>query len=208
MSQYSGYGNPYYGNFYYSYDNQTPYYGYSQPDYVTGHAEGSGSSNHFIEYFQPPHGYPRLFLNKKTLKAHTCKTMQENEYQVPKTTFPSVSYRIKGKERQSQNFGQSPHSGIQSLKGKEMQYQDFEEKRQTPLQDSEDIETDENKILNPEVPTTSPRRSGLRYEGLLKQHPLRDFDTVGERKQWAQDWAWVQVLLVSEELQTNRNLYL
>ncbi|CAH7686782.1 hypothetical protein PPACK8108_LOCUS21475 [Phakopsora pachyrhizi] len=34
MSQYGGYGNPYYGGYYYPYDNQTPYYGYGQPDYV------------------------------------------------------------------------------------------------------------------------------------------------------------------------------
>ncbi|KAI8447905.1 hypothetical protein BY996DRAFT_6499781 [Phakopsora pachyrhizi] len=126
-------------------------------------------------------------------------SMQENEYQVPTTTFPSGSYSIKGKERQSQDFGQSPHSGIQSLKGKERQYQDFDEsvdgdksrEKQTPLQDYEEIETDEDKILNPE------------------QHLLRDFDTVGELKQWAQDWAWSEGFTMSmKNLKTNRNVYL
>ncbi|CAH7673889.1 hypothetical protein PPACK8108_LOCUS8791, partial [Phakopsora pachyrhizi] len=93
------------------------------------------------------------------VKAHTCKTMQELmmiteiffvpeiEYQVPTTTFPSGSYSIKGKQRQSQDFGQSPHSEIPSFKGKERQYQDFEESldgdkskdKQTPLQGYEDI---------------------------------------------------------------------
>ncbi|CAH7681801.1 hypothetical protein PPACK8108_LOCUS14451 [Phakopsora pachyrhizi] len=130
-------------------------------------------------------------------------SMQENEYQVPTTTFPSGSYSIKGKERQSQDFGQSPHSGIQSLKGKERQYQDFDEsvdgdksrEKQTPLQDYEEIETDEDKILNPEGP--------------LKQHLLRDFDTVGELKQWAQDWAWSEGFTMSmKNLKTNRNVYL
>ncbi|CAH7672279.1 hypothetical protein PPACK8108_LOCUS7088 [Phakopsora pachyrhizi] len=36
MSQYGGYGNPYYGGYYYPYDNQSPYFGYHQPDFVTG----------------------------------------------------------------------------------------------------------------------------------------------------------------------------
>ncbi|CAH7688922.1 hypothetical protein PPACK8108_LOCUS23964 [Phakopsora pachyrhizi] len=31
MSQYGAYGNPYYGGYYYPYDNQTPYYGYEIP---------------------------------------------------------------------------------------------------------------------------------------------------------------------------------
>ncbi|KAI8447036.1 hypothetical protein BY996DRAFT_6568211 [Phakopsora pachyrhizi] len=35
-------------------DKQTPYYGYGQPDYVTGHAKGSGSSIHNINDFQSP----------------------------------------------------------------------------------------------------------------------------------------------------------
>ncbi|KAI8456705.1 hypothetical protein BY996DRAFT_6585888 [Phakopsora pachyrhizi] len=61
MSQYSVFFNPYYGGYYYPYDNQTPYYGYGQPDYVTGHAECSGSIIHNIDYIQPPHGYPRLY---------------------------------------------------------------------------------------------------------------------------------------------------
>ncbi|KAI8448150.1 hypothetical protein BY996DRAFT_6444614 [Phakopsora pachyrhizi] len=64
------------------------------------------------------------------------------------------------------NSGQHSQAEIDGDKSKE---------KQTPLQDYEEIETDEDKILNPEVPKTSPRRSGLRYEGLLKQHPLRDF---------------------------------
>ncbi|CAH7689792.1 hypothetical protein PPACK8108_LOCUS24932 [Phakopsora pachyrhizi] len=161
LDQYGGYGNPYYGGYYYPYDKQTPYYGYGKPDYVTGHTEGSGLSFHNIEDFQPPHGYPRIYPKHQS------------------------------KERHSQDFGQSPHSGIQSLKGKERQYQDFEESfdgdkirdKQTQLQDYEEIETDEDKILNPEIPATSPRPLRLRYEGLLKQHPLRDFDTVGELKQ-------------------------
>ncbi|CAH7674751.1 hypothetical protein PPACK8108_LOCUS9683 [Phakopsora pachyrhizi] len=227
MSQYGGYGNPYYGG-YYTYDNQTPFYGYGQPDYVTGHAEGSGSSFHNFEDNQPPHGYPRIYPEYQSqydfnpsrstpqssyLQDHARSDddhrnflVPEIEYQVPTTSFPSSSYSIKGKERQSQNFGQSPHSEIQSFKGKERQYQDFEEsldgdkskERQTPLQGYEEIETDEDKILNPEIPATSPRRSGLRYEGLLKEHPLRDFDTVGELKQWAQDWAWSQGQQISK----------
>ncbi|KAI8460207.1 hypothetical protein BY996DRAFT_6613007 [Phakopsora pachyrhizi] len=61
MSQYGGYGNPYYGGYYYPYDNQTPYYGYGQPDYVSGHAEGSGASLHNFEDIQPPHGYTRIY---------------------------------------------------------------------------------------------------------------------------------------------------
>ncbi|CAH7682460.1 hypothetical protein PPACK8108_LOCUS15389 [Phakopsora pachyrhizi] len=61
MSQHSGYGNPYYREDYYPHDNQTPYYVYGQPDYVTGHQEGSGSSIHKNKKFLPPHGYPRIF---------------------------------------------------------------------------------------------------------------------------------------------------
>ncbi|CAH7688357.1 hypothetical protein PPACK8108_LOCUS23311 [Phakopsora pachyrhizi] len=178
-----GYGNPYYGGYYYPYDSQTPCYGFGQPDYVTGHAEGSGSSFHKIEDFQPHHGYPRIYPeyqspydfnpSRSTPQSSYMQTMQEAQT----TTFPNGSYSIKGKERQSQDFGQSPHSGIKSLKGKERQYQDFLEsldgdkskEKQTPLQDYEEIETDKDKILNPEVPATSPRRSGLRYEELLKQ---------------------------------------
>ncbi|KAI8458723.1 hypothetical protein BY996DRAFT_6500205 [Phakopsora pachyrhizi] len=154
MSQYSGYGNPYYGGYYYPYDNQTPYYGYDQPKYVTGHAEGSGSSFHKIEDFQPPHEYPRIYPDYQSpydinpsrstpqssyMQDHAISDdnhrnflVPENEYQVPTTTFLSGSYSIKGKERQSQDFGQSPHSGIQSLKGKERQYQDFEESLDEP----------------------------------------------------------------------------
>ncbi|CAH7687125.1 hypothetical protein PPACK8108_LOCUS21865 [Phakopsora pachyrhizi] len=148
---------------------------------------GSGSSIHNIEDFQPPHGFPRIFSvyqspydinpsrstpqssdmqdHARSNDDHRNFLLPENEYQVPTTTFPSGSYSIKGKERQSQDFGQSPHSGIQSLKGKERQYQDFEEsldgdkskEKQTPLPDYEEIETDEDKILSPEVPTSSPR---------------------------------------------------
>ncbi|CAH7685299.1 hypothetical protein PPACK8108_LOCUS19795 [Phakopsora pachyrhizi] len=148
---------------------------------------------------------------------HRNFLVPENEYQVPTNKFPAASYSIKGKEGQSHDFGQSPCSGIQSLKGKERQYQEFEESyygdksrdKQTPLQDYEEIETDEDKILNPEVPITSPRRSGLGYEGLLKQHPLRDFDTVGELKQWAQDWAWSQGFALSvKSSKPNKNVYL
>ncbi|CAH7688243.1 hypothetical protein PPACK8108_LOCUS23179 [Phakopsora pachyrhizi] len=61
ISQYDGYGNPYYGGYYYPYDNQTPYYGYGQPDCVTGHAEVSGSSFQNFEDIHPPHGYPRIY---------------------------------------------------------------------------------------------------------------------------------------------------
>ncbi|CAH7690896.1 hypothetical protein PPACK8108_LOCUS26360 [Phakopsora pachyrhizi] len=61
MSQNGGYGNPYYGGYYYPNDNQTPYYRYGQPDYFTGHVEGSGSSFHNIKDFQPPHGYLRIY---------------------------------------------------------------------------------------------------------------------------------------------------
>ncbi|CAH7688988.1 hypothetical protein PPACK8108_LOCUS24039 [Phakopsora pachyrhizi] len=87
MSQYGGYGNPYFGSYYYPNDNQTPSYGYGQSDYVTGHAEGSGSSFHNFEDFQPPMDTQEYILNTKVnmisthqeaiLKAHTCKTMQE-----------------------------------------------------------------------------------------------------------------------------------
>ncbi|CAH7690579.1 hypothetical protein PPACK8108_LOCUS25968 [Phakopsora pachyrhizi] len=72
----------------------------------------------------------------------------EDGDEAPTTTFPSGDYSIKGKERQSQDFGQSPHSEIQSFKGNERQYQDFEEsfdgdkskEKQTPLQGYEEIE--------------------------------------------------------------------
>ncbi|CAH7685670.1 hypothetical protein PPACK8108_LOCUS20241 [Phakopsora pachyrhizi] len=173
MSQYFGYGNPYYGGYYYPYGSQPPYYGYGQPDYVTGH---------------PPHGHPRIYPEYQSpydinpsrstpqssyMQDHARSNDDHRNFLVPENEY---------QERQSQDFGQSPHSGIQSLKGKERQYQEFEEihdgdksrDKQIPLQDYEEIETDEDKILNPEVPTTSPRRSELRYEGLLKQHPLRD----------------------------------
>ncbi|CAH7684594.1 hypothetical protein PPACK8108_LOCUS18867 [Phakopsora pachyrhizi] len=107
MSQYGGYGNPYYGGYYYPYDNQTPCYEYGQPDYVTGHAEGSGSSFHNIEDFQPPHGYPRIYPeyqnHARSDDDHQNFLVPEKEYQVPTTTFPSGSYSIKGKERQSQD---------------------------------------------------------------------------------------------------------
>ncbi|CAH7690414.1 hypothetical protein PPACK8108_LOCUS25760 [Phakopsora pachyrhizi] len=115
--------------------------------------------------------------NARSDDDHRNILVPENEYQVPTTTIPT-------------DFVQSAHSGIQSLKGKERQYREFEEsldgdkirEKQTLLQDYEKIETDEDKILNPKVPTTSPRRSGLRYKWMLKQHPLKDFDTVGELK--------------------------
>ncbi|CAH7666925.1 expressed protein, partial [Phakopsora pachyrhizi] len=153
---------------YYPYDNQTPYYGYGQPEYVTGHAEGSGSSFHNFEDNLPPHGYPRIYpeyqnpydVNPSRSSPQSSYTQDhvrsdddhrnfldpENEYQVPTTTFPSGSYSFKGKERQSQDFGQSPHSDIQSFR-KERQYQDFEEsldgdkskEKHTPLQGYEDI---------------------------------------------------------------------
>ncbi|CAH7677468.1 hypothetical protein PPACK8108_LOCUS12621 [Phakopsora pachyrhizi] len=123
MSQYGGYGNPYYGGYYYPYDNQTPFYGYGQPDYVTGHAEGSGSSFHNFEDNLPPHGYPRVHPeyqspydvnpSRSTPQSsymqdharsdddHRNFLVPENEYQVSTTTFPSGSCSIKGKERQS-----------------------------------------------------------------------------------------------------------
>ncbi|KAI8455233.1 hypothetical protein BY996DRAFT_6458610 [Phakopsora pachyrhizi] len=105
MSQYGGYGNPYY-------DNQTPYYGYGQPEYVTGHAEGSGSSFHNIEDFQPRHGYPGIYPEYQSPydinldDDHRKFLVPENEYQVPTTTFPYGSYNIKDKERQFHDFGQ------------------------------------------------------------------------------------------------------
>ncbi|CAH7690509.1 hypothetical protein PPACK8108_LOCUS25877 [Phakopsora pachyrhizi] len=124
MSQYGGYGNPYYGGYYCPYDNQTP-------DYVTGHTEGSGSSFLNIEDLQSPHGYPRIYPDyqnhARSDDDHRNFLVSENEYQVPTTKFNSDSYSIKGRKRQSQDFNQSPHPGIQSLKGKERQYQDFEE---------------------------------------------------------------------------------
>ncbi|CAH7673617.1 hypothetical protein PPACK8108_LOCUS8499 [Phakopsora pachyrhizi] len=126
MSQYGGYGNPYYGGYYYPYDKQTPFYGYGQPDYVTGHAEGSGSSFHNFEDNLPPHGYPRVHPeyqspydvnpSRSTPQSsymqdharsdddHRNFLVPEIEYQVPTTTFPSGSYSIKGKQRQSQEF--------------------------------------------------------------------------------------------------------
>ncbi|CAH7670788.1 hypothetical protein PPACK8108_LOCUS5523 [Phakopsora pachyrhizi] len=166
------------------------YYGYGQPDYVTGHAEGSGSSIHNIDEFQPPHGYPRIYPDYQSphdiyQSRSTPQGSYMQEYgRSSNNNFSPDSYRIKGKERQSQDFGQSLDSGIKSLKGKERQYQDFEE--------SLDGETDEDKILNPEVPKTSPRRSGLGYEGLLKKLPMKYFDTVGDLTQWAQNWDWSQ----------------
>ncbi|CAH7682441.1 hypothetical protein PPACK8108_LOCUS15343 [Phakopsora pachyrhizi] len=190
MSQYGGYGNPYYGDsaktsrqsgrgtahlsdkcalFFhgdYPYDNQTPYYVYVQPDYVTGHAEGSGSSIHNIDKFQPPHGYPRIYPEYQSLyDISPSKSTPQSSYMQDHARSDD-DHRNK---RQSQDFVQSPHSEIQSLKGKERQYQDFKESldydksriKQTPLEDYEEIETDEDKILNPEVPTASPRRSGI-----------------------------------------------
>ncbi|KAI8449628.1 hypothetical protein BY996DRAFT_6487336 [Phakopsora pachyrhizi] len=116
MSQYGGYGNPYYGGYYYPYDKQTPYYGYGQPDYVTCHAEGSGSSFTNFEDNQPPHGYPRInpeyqspYDVNPSRSTPQSSYMQdharsdddhrnfldpENEYLVPETTFPSGSYSI------------------------------------------------------------------------------------------------------------------
>ncbi|CAH7673821.1 hypothetical protein PPACK8108_LOCUS8718 [Phakopsora pachyrhizi] len=85
---------------------------------------------------KPPHGYPRIYpeyqnqynvnLSRSTPQSsymqdharsdddHRNFLAPENEYQVPTTTFPSGSYSIKDKERQSQDFVQS----------KERQYQD------------------------------------------------------------------------------------
>ncbi|CAH7688053.1 hypothetical protein PPACK8108_LOCUS22955 [Phakopsora pachyrhizi] len=214
MSKYGGYCNPYYG-------------------------ESSGSSFQNIEDFQPPHRYPRIYPkyqspydinpSRSTPQSsymqdharsdddHRNFLVPENEYQVPTTTFTFCSYSIKCNKGQSQDFGQSPQSVNQSLKAKEGQYQDFEKSldgdksrdKQIPLKDYEEIETDEDKILNPEVPTTSQRRSGVRYEGLLKQHPLRYFDAVGELKRWAQDWAWSQGFALSvKSSKPNRNVYL
>ncbi|CAH7689805.1 hypothetical protein PPACK8108_LOCUS24949 [Phakopsora pachyrhizi] len=249
MSQYGGYGNPYYGGYYYPYDNQTTYYCYGHPDYVTGHAEGSGSSFHNFEDNLPPHGYPRIYpeyqslleddhfdlrldlrMSKRIGKDEVVR--KDNEIRrlnntawlmrrIPQSSymqdharsdddhrnflfqrmntrsqqqhFPLAATASKAREGSLKDFGQSPHSQIQIFKGKERHYQDLK-KKQAPLQGYEEIETDEDKILNPEIPATSPRRSDLRYEGLLKQHPLRDFDTVGELKQWAQDWSWSQGL--------------
>ncbi|KAI8459638.1 hypothetical protein BY996DRAFT_6567500 [Phakopsora pachyrhizi] len=75
--------------------------------------------------------------------------------------------------------------------------------------EEEDNDANEDKILNLEVPKTSPRKSGLRYKGLLKQYPLRDFDTVGELKHWAQDWAWSQGFALSvKSSKPNGNVYL
>ncbi|CAH7687935.1 hypothetical protein PPACK8108_LOCUS22802 [Phakopsora pachyrhizi] len=107
--------------------------------------------------------------------------LQLNEYQVPTTTIPPGSYSLKGNKRQSQDFVQSPHL-----------YADYSKERQISLQHYEDIETDEDKILNAKLPTTSQMSSGIRYEGLLKKHPMKEFDTVGELKQWAKDCAWSQ----------------
>ncbi|KAI8448892.1 hypothetical protein BY996DRAFT_8413523 [Phakopsora pachyrhizi] len=136
----------------------------------------------------PPHGYPRRYpeyqnpydINPSRSTPQSSYIQEhersdddnrnflvpEKEYQVSTTTIAPGSYRIKGKEMQSQDFGQSHQSGIQNLKGKERKYQDNTLKKQIPMQDYEEIETDEDKILNPEVPTTSPWSSELRYEGL------------------------------------------
>ncbi|CAH7677511.1 hypothetical protein PPACK8108_LOCUS12677 [Phakopsora pachyrhizi] len=214
MSQYGRYGNPYYGGYYYPNDNQTPYYGYSQSNLNMLLAMPSGSIVHNFEDFQPPDGYPRIYPeyqspydvnpSRSTPQSsymqdharsdydHRNFLVPENDYQVPTTKFLSGSYSIKGKERRSQDFDQSAHSGIQSLKGKERQYQDFEEsldgdkskEKQAELQDYEEIETDKVKILNPEVPATSPRR---------------DFDTVA----WSQGFA-----LSVKSSKPNQNVYL
>ncbi|KAI8452213.1 hypothetical protein BY996DRAFT_6623254 [Phakopsora pachyrhizi] len=118
---------------------------------------------------------------------HRNFLLPKNGYQDPTASIPPGSYSTKGKESQSQDLSQSPHSGIQTLKSKERQYQNFEE--------SLDGDKNEDKILNPEVSTTSPRRSGLRYEGLLMKRQPKDFDTVG-------------LMLTVKSSKPNRNVYL
>ncbi|CAH7686614.1 hypothetical protein PPACK8108_LOCUS21291 [Phakopsora pachyrhizi] len=132
--------------------------------------KGSDSSLHNFEDFQPPHGYPRIYPehqspydinpSRSTPQSsymedharsdddHRNFLVPENEYQVPTTTFPSGSCSIKGKERQLQDFGQSTHSGDQEFE--ESHDGDKSRGKQTPLQDYEEKETDEDKILNPE----------------------------------------------------------
>ncbi|CAH7687174.1 hypothetical protein PPACK8108_LOCUS21913 [Phakopsora pachyrhizi] len=165
MSQYIVYGDPYHGGYYYPYDKQTSYYSYGQPNYITGHAQ-----KYILTKKKNPYdiNQSRSTSQSSYMQEHGRK----NEYQFQTTTFLPASCSIKVKEGQSQEFGQIPHS-----------YQDFEESHdgdkseesQTPLQDFEEIETDEDKILNPKVSTTSTRRSGIRYEGLLIKNPMKDF---------------------------------
>ncbi|CAH7685207.1 hypothetical protein PPACK8108_LOCUS19692 [Phakopsora pachyrhizi] len=165
MSQYCGYGNPYYGGYYCPYDSQTPYYGYGQPDYVTGHAEGSGSSFHNFEDNLPPHGYPRIYPEYQSpYDINPSRSTPQSSYMQDhaRSDDDHRNFLVPENEYQSQDFVQSPHSEVQSFKGKERQYQDFEKSFDG------DKKTDEDKILNPEFPATSPSRSGLRYEGLLK----------------------------------------
>ncbi|CAH7687105.1 hypothetical protein PPACK8108_LOCUS21842 [Phakopsora pachyrhizi] len=106
---------------------------------------------------------------------------------VKTTTTPPGSYSIKGKERHLKTL---------------FKYQDFEEsldgnkikERQTPLQDYEDIEADEDKVLI--------LKSGLKYEGILKSCHIKDFDA-------AQDWPWSQGFdLTVNSSKPNRNVYL
>ncbi|CAH7683787.1 hypothetical protein PPACK8108_LOCUS17514 [Phakopsora pachyrhizi] len=159
MSQYSGYGNPYYNGYYYPYDNQTPFYGYANLTMLLDMQKVLVQVFITLMNFSPLIDTQEYIMSTKILiistnqethhKAHTCKNMEE-------------AMMITENFLQSQDFGQSPHSG----RGKERQ--------QTPLQDFEEIETDEDKILNPEVPRNHKG-------GLLKQHPLKDFDIIAER---------------------------
>ncbi|CAH7689302.1 hypothetical protein PPACK8108_LOCUS24353 [Phakopsora pachyrhizi] len=150
-----------------------------------------------LDMQKPTNGYPRLcpeYQNpydihpsrttpqssymqehKRSNDYHRNFLVAQNEYQFLKTTISPCSYSIKGKELQ--------------LKGKERQYQNFEE----------------DKTLNPEVPTATLRRSGLKYEVLMKKNPLKDFDTIGKLKHWA--WSQGFALTVKSS-KPNRNVYL
>ncbi|CAH7666550.1 hypothetical protein PPACK8108_LOCUS905, partial [Phakopsora pachyrhizi] len=93
---------------------QTPYYGYGQPDYVTGHAEDN----------LPPHGYPRIYPEYQSpydinpsrstpqssyMQDH-ARSDDDQKFPCPNNNISLWQLRIKGKDRQSQDFGQSPHS--------------------------------------------------------------------------------------------------
>ncbi|CAH7670698.1 hypothetical protein PPACK8108_LOCUS5421 [Phakopsora pachyrhizi] len=149
-----------------------------------------------------------LIHQEALLKAHTCKTMQE----VMMTTEISLFQRLNTRSQQ-QHFplaataSKASKGSLKTLvKVPTLKSKGLKERRGS-IKTLKKVLMD--KILNPEIPATSPRTSGLRYEGLLKQHPLRDFDIVGELKQWAQDWAWSQGFALSvKSSKPNRNVYL
>ncbi|CAH7670544.1 hypothetical protein PPACK8108_LOCUS5270 [Phakopsora pachyrhizi] len=177
MSHYIVYGNPYYGGYYYPYDNQTPYYRYAQPAYVTGQAEGLGSIFHNFEDFQPPRGYPRIYPQYQSpYDINPSRSTPQSSYMQDHARSDDDHRNLLVPENENQLQYQRQGKAVSRLWSKSPLWNSMLERQGEAvykvLMDYEEIETDEDKILNPEVPTTSPRRSGLRYEGLLKQHPL------------------------------------